>query len=94
MIDIHDVLEQIREIRDMQRRYEATLTELVKQMAVNNHILNEHHKRSTMLEEQLKPIQDDFKFRYQITKLMFGTAGVVSIIGVIIGIFTAISKLF
>lgn len=35
----------------------ACLIELVKQSAVHNTLLKEHERRSTLLEEQFKPIQ-------------------------------------
>lgn len=93
MLDIYQILEQFHEIRDSLRRQDETLKELVKQGAVNTHIINEHHKRSNMLEEALKPIQDDFKFRSKFTKLVFGTAGAISLIGIIIGIVATLIKL-
>lgn len=63
MSDIHS---DITEIKETLRRQDQTLVGLVKETAVSNHIINEHHKRSMMLEEAIKPIQIHVSFMQKI----------------------------
>lgn len=48
--DIKEIKQDVKEIKQI-------VTELQKSDAVQSHVINEHHKRSTQLEEALKPIQ-------------------------------------
>lgn len=55
---------------------------------VHNHILKEHERRSTMLEEKIIPIEDHVKF---MTTLFRGTT-VLGVISLAIGIIAVISR--
>lgn len=49
--------DDIKEIKSDVKEIKTTVNKLSEQAAVHNHVLSEHHKRSLMLEEALKPIQ-------------------------------------
>lgn len=68
-----DIDTQLREIS-------AEVKDLGKQMAVNNHILAEHTKRSTQLEERFKPIEDTHKFLSRAFILLMGSGGVLALL--------------
>ena len=92
MADIYDIVEKVHEVKSTVDKIEVSVNQLKELQAVHNHILNEHHSRSTKLEETLKPIQEDYIFRLKFTKFAFGSAGLISLLGIITGIVVAISK--
>lgn len=47
----------MNELKDTVARIETKVNTISEQQAVNNHILAEHHRRSTMLEEKMLPIE-------------------------------------
>lgn len=53
--DIDEIKADVKEVK-------AQVVELVAESRVHNHILNEHHKRSTSLENRMEPIEDHVKF--------------------------------
>jgi len=66
-------MEELKEIRQDLKEVKTLLVEMSKQQAIDHHILKEHEKRSTTLQEQheaykksteerLKPLEDDKKF--------------------------------
>lgn len=57
-----------------------SLSKIEQQLAVNTEILDQHHKRSTMLEERVKPLEDGQMFFNKLVKVFMGlvtvTAGI------------------
>lgn len=76
---IGDLSKDLKEIKQQ-------LLELTKSMAVNNHILQEHHKRSTQLEDRLSPIEDDYTFRRKLYVFVMGSSGLVAIISLAVAV--------
>lgn len=74
--DIDEIKSDVKEIKNQ-------VIELVAETRVHNHILNEHHKRSTNLENRLEPVEDHVKFINKSIKV-FGTicaaSGLITII--------------
>ena len=73
-----EVARDVREIKDQ-------ILELVKQGAVMNQTLIEHERRSTNLEQRLKPIEDTHVFLGKF-------AGVVITLSGVIGALLSLSK--
>jgi hypothetical protein len=69
-----------QELKEELRAISGQLGTLNEKMAVHNHILNEHHKRSTLLEERILPLEDDFKFRGKAWTIFMGSSGLLAII--------------
>lgn len=44
----------------------------------NTKILDEHHKRSTQLEERIKPLEDNQIFFNKLSKVIMGIAGAIA----------------
>lgn len=65
------------------REIKTQVIELVKQGAIHNQILAQHERRSTNLEDRVKPIEDDYKFRHKLFILLIGGGGLV---GIVLGI--------
>lgn len=57
MADIYDIVEKVTEVKQSVDKMATDVTEIKTQQAVLTHIVNEHHRRSTNLEEAMKPIQ-------------------------------------
>ncbi len=47
----------MEELKQDIKEIKALVHEIDKKQAVHTHVLNEHHKRSTQLEEQFRPIK-------------------------------------
>lgn len=58
------------------KEIKVAVFKLTEQAAVHNHILGEHHKRSTALEELLKPLQADYSFRTKLWSACLALASV------------------
>lgn len=65
------VLQDLDTIKDRQ-------TEHTVQLALNTAVLTEHHRRTTLLEERVKPLEDSHIF---VHKLLKGFAGIVTLAG-------------
>lgn len=73
------VLTEVKEIKSL-------TMELVRQGAVHNHVLVEHHKRSTMLEERVKPLESDLQFRQRLYVLVMGSSGLLAVAAFVVAI--------
>lgn len=89
-----DALNLIENLQKSVDRIEQTTYQIKEQQAVHNHILNEHHARSTTLENELKPIKEDWLFRLRLTRLAFGGLGLISIISIIVSVLIALGRFF
>lgn len=78
------------EIKQDVKDIKAAVGELVKQGAIHNHILAEHEKRSTLLEERVKPLENDLQFRTKLTAVLTGGSGALAVIATAMGIYAAI----
>lgn len=68
--------EDITEIKSDVKEIKTKVGEILVSQAVHNQILEEHHKRSTNLEERIKPLEISF----------WGGLGVAFIIGLLSGL--------
>lgn len=75
------ILEKLEKIQEQQQ--EHTL-----QLALNNAILQEHHKRSTNLEARFLPVEDHVKFVRNLVRLvgvsLAGIAAVATVLGLLV----------
>lgn len=53
------------------------LGKIEQNMVINNQILAEHHRRSTNLEERVKPLEDSHIFFNKFAKIMAGIFSIV-----------------
>lgn len=56
----------------------VALTELKVQMGENTRVLAEHHKRSTMLEERVAPLENSAIFTNKLFKAITATLGILA----------------
>jgi hypothetical protein len=68
------------ELKEDLKSINTELRGMNEKMAVHNHILNEHHKRSTLLEERMVPLEDDLKFRGKAWTIFMGSSGLLAVI--------------
>lgn len=88
-----DLIEaRLEELARHARETNSRLTDLTAGLAVNTHVLNEHHKRSNMLEELMKPLQDDLKFRDKLRTLFMGSSGLIAVISLVVAILALARK--
>jgi Mg2+ and Co2+ transporter CorA len=73
MDGLKDLKDEVKELRD-------AIMKLSQNVAVNNHILAEHHKRSMTLEEALKPVQAHVALVNAIAKIGIGSGGLVALV--------------
>lgn len=65
-----DEVELLKDILNKVEQIRHAVNELKIRQEVHNHILNEHHKRSTQLESRVIPIEEHVKFIQKTTKVM------------------------
>lgn len=75
------ILEKLDKIDEKQ-------TEHTVQLAINSQILAEHHKRSTMLEERMKPIENHVVYIRKTLKMLGAIIATATSIAGIISLFT------
>lgn len=73
----------IQEIKGDLKEVKTAVGSMLREMAVNNHILAEHERRSTNLETRMEPIEDSYKFTNRIVTVFLSGGGIVSLIAVI-----------
>ena len=54
----------------------TSLARIDAQLGVNTQVLTEHHKRSTQLEERVKPLEDSAIFFNKLAKAILAIAGI------------------
>lgn len=67
---IDSIAADVKELKVMQ-------IEQMKNDVIHMAILKEHERRSTMLEEQVKPLTEDFIYRSRLSSFLWGGSGVV-----------------
>ena len=84
----------LEEIRDRLKLMQEDIKEIKqeitiqgKQLAVSTHIINEHERRSTQLEERFKPIEDNYKFQHKAMIVLSGASGVIGAIMTLVSVF-------
>lgn len=78
------VLNKLEKIEDKIDVHSDKLEKQTIEIAIGNKILDEHHKRSTQLEERLKPIEASYVFQHKLLELV---VAVVSVFATIVGIY-------
>ena len=63
------------------------LHEIDKKQAIHNEILEEHQRRSTQLEERMKPVEDHVKFIHGFMKY---TTGIATFVGTVVAIYLSV----
>jgi len=77
---MEEIKAQLALVRQDVIEIKSSVQDLVKQTAVHNHILEQHHQRSTTLESQIEPIRDDFKFRQKLYTGLVGSGGLIGLV--------------
>lgn len=67
-----------RDVLDKLDRIESKITEQAINLAINNKVLDEHHKRSTHLEERVKPLEQSHVFTSKLLKAAMGLIALVA----------------
>ncbi len=73
-----EVLDKLISIEEKAHGIAMKVHEQTIQLSVNNKILDEHHKRSTHLEERIKPIEDSQIFFNKLAKALIACMGVLA----------------
>lgn len=77
---------KLNEISSDVKEIKSVVNRLSEQAAVHNHILNEHHKRSTNLEQSVKPLQLDYAFRTKLWSIFLGSSGLTALAAIVIAV--------
>ena len=75
--------EKLNEIAVDVKEIKVDVGFLRQQGAVHNHILSEHHKRSTLLEERIRPVEAHVNFMNTMAKFITTSGGVALLIGLL-----------
>lgn len=67
-----------REVLEKLDKIESRITEQVVNLALNTKVLDEHHKRSTQLEERVKPLEQSHLFTSKLLKAAMSTVAIVA----------------
>ena len=65
--------------------------EQMKQDAVDHHILKEHERRSLLLEERMKPLEEDLTFRARFNLWLLGGGGLIGGMALLVSLYRVYS---
>ncbi len=69
-MELHEIiLAKLDKIDNRQESHESQMLQMTVNLALNTQILDQHHRRSTNLEDRFQPIEDHVKFQRKVIKL-------------------------